>query len=237
MKHLMKNKLRLFWISIFLLVFAGTANASPITIGTATYEENDYNLIWDDDNNGKSVIWLDYTYTAPGNHGVKENWAAGLDSDLSYTLSAGYSIDWVDGDWRLPTCVNGEYTAIGYDGTTFPGYNITTSELGHLYYEELGNTGRYDTSGNEYGSYDLISGPFANLVTDKDYWFSTQQSGLNYWYFSLEDGLQDRTNYYNGGLAAMPVRSAEVSAVPIPGAAWLLGSGLLGLIGIRRRKQ
>lgn len=28
---------------------------------------------------------------------------------------------------------------------------------------------------------------------------------------------------------------ADVSAVPIPGAIWLLGSGLLGLIGIRRR--
>ena len=29
----------------------------------------------------------------------------------------------------------------------------------------------------------------------------------------------------------------EYDAVPIPGAVWLLGSGLLGLIGIRRRRQ
>ncbi|MCP3931980.1 MAG: VPLPA-CTERM sorting domain-containing protein, partial [Bacteroidetes bacterium] len=28
-----------------------------------------------------------------------------------------------------------------------------------------------------------------------------------------------------------------VSAVPIPGAIWLLGSGLLAMIGIRRRKH
>jgi hypothetical protein len=31
--------------------------------------------------------------------------------------------------------------------------------------------------------------------------------------------------------------SSTLSPVPIPAAVWLLGSGLLGLIGIRRRKQ
>ncbi|NVN98839.1 MAG: VPLPA-CTERM sorting domain-containing protein [Geobacteraceae bacterium] len=29
----------------------------------------------------------------------------------------------------------------------------------------------------------------------------------------------------------------EVTATPIPAAAWLLGSGLLGLVGVRRRKK
>jgi hypothetical protein len=34
------------------------------------------------------------------------------------------------------------------------------------------------------------------------------------------------------------IKTLEVTAVPIPGAAWLLGSGLIGLIGIaRKRKQ
>jgi len=33
------------------------------------------------------------------------------------------------------------------------------------------------------------------------------------------------------------IDNAELNTVPIPGAVWLLGSGLLGLIGIRRRKK
>jgi len=35
---------------------------------------------------------------------------------------------------------------------------------------------------------------------------------------------------------AWAVRSGDVSAVPVPAAMWLFGSGLLGLIGVARRK-
>jgi hypothetical protein len=35
--------------------------------------------------------------------------------------------------------------------------------------------------------------------------------------------------------AAMAVNVMEVSPVPVPGAAWLLGGGLVGLVGCRRR--
>ena len=33
------------------------------------------------------------------------------------------------------------------------------------------------------------------------------------------------------------VSYSQVSAVPVPAAVWLLGSGLVGLVGISRRKQ
>ena len=54
----------------------------------------------------------------------------------------------------------------------------------------------------------------------------------------------DFVTYQNGGINpayALPLYAlsapAEVSAVPIPSALWLYGSGLLGLVGIARRKK
>lgn len=66
----MKNKLIFLSSLFFLLYIAGTASATLVTIGTAGYDsdgsgtiesDENYNLIWDDDNNGNSVVWLDYT--------------------------------------------------------------------------------------------------------------------------------------------------------------------------------
>ena len=64
-----------------LIVFGvtGMANASLTNIGTATYNGIDYNLIWDDDNNGNSLVWLDYSNTAISWENQMA-WAAGIDS-------------------------------------------------------------------------------------------------------------------------------------------------------------
>ena len=66
------------------------------------------------------------------------NWASAL------TVTFGGTIY---DDWRLPSTVDGP-CGYGYDGTTTAGYNITSSEMGHLFYTELGNKGYYDTTGN-----------------------------------------------------------------------------------------
>ena len=55
---------------------------------------------------------------------------------------------------------------------------------------------------------------------------------LYFLYFNLFEGSWDDTRI-NTGVGSALVRT---SVVPVPAAVWLFGSGLIGLIGVARRK-
>ena len=74
---------------VVLLGVSISAHAVLVTVGTATYGGSDYNLIWDDDNNGNSVIWLDYT-NSDATWSEQMDWAAGLGSTLTYNFDKPY---------------------------------------------------------------------------------------------------------------------------------------------------
>jgi len=159
----------------FLLVAVGSANATLITIGTAQFGGTGtaYNLIWDDDNNGNSVVWLDYTHER-ANWTDQVGWAAGLNGVLTYDIDPGFTVDFGANSWRLPSTVDGPWV-LGHNGTTTAGYNITSSEMGHLFYTELGNLGQYNsTNGGLQAGYGLVkTGDFNNLVNSW-YWYGTE---------------------------------------------------------------
>ncbi len=98
------------YAAMILLMLSGVSQATLTTIGTASYDDGsglkDYNLIWDDDNNGKSLVWLDYT-NARASWQDQMTWASSLDTALSVTLNAGVSVTWTDSSWRLPNTVDG----------------------------------------------------------------------------------------------------------------------------------
>jgi hypothetical protein len=52
--------------------------------------------------------------------------------------------------------------------------------------------------------------------------------------FTAFQGTLDDIHIYNNALTAAEI-TADMNAVPIPGAVWLLGSGLLGLMGLKRK--
>jgi hypothetical protein len=109
--------------------------------------------------------------------------------------------------------------------------------------DSLVHAGRYDwggvgsllTAGEDYLLYTL-NFTFAGGVWDgEDAWLEWYHPYPDESYFDLY------SEYYNGGYEGgmdMEVKAGpDFAAVPIPGAVWLLGSGLLGLIGIRRKNS
>ena len=108
-----------------------------------------------------------------------------------------------------------------------------------MYYNTLGNLAYYDTSGNpEQPGWGLTNtGPFGNFIGSY-YWTSTPYAPnpSSAWYTFLGSGLQN-VNAKTLTFYAWAVHDGDISAVPIPAAIGLFGSGLIGLIGVARRKK
>ncbi|MGR3319320.1 MAG: PEP-CTERM sorting domain-containing protein [Candidatus Anammoxibacter sp.] len=224
-------------IMSFLIVMAvvfglwqGAANATLILRGQDTKGNN---LIYDDDLN---ITWYDFSNVADTWQNQR-NWAAGLSIDFDGTIYE---------DWRLPTTVDGEWE-FGFDGSTTGGYNITTSEMGHLYYTELVNLGWQATDGTEaQPGWGLANtGDFQNLSANI-YWSGTDfpSSTSGAWDFGFNRGLQF-INLKNGKFLALAVRSGDVTVsdigdtepIPEPATVALMGIGIVGLVGAGYRKR
>jgi hypothetical protein len=205
----MKNRA---WMLILILAsvagFSGSAGADLSIIGTAMYAGDEYRLIYETDRN---LIWLDYTNRS-NRWPQQMAWAAGLNEPevLIYHLNPGVKVSW-NGNWRLPDTMDGP-RRYGYDGTTTAGFNITSSEMGHLFYASLRNPGYYDTNGNPLESYGLLNtGPFTNLQ-DNIYWSDTVYATDpdHAWdfnmYFGAQNNMAFKSSYSYSGLAVRPGR-------------------------------
>ncbi len=206
------------------LVLSTSANAALIErLGGLAYYDTDADLTW----------------LADANMAGGMKWSAAMD------WAANLDVDGVTG-WRLPDTVDSDgFPTTGVDF----GYNITDhSEMSNLFYNVLGNTARYDIDGVPTSCYPnsclVNTGPFSNMQSN-GYWSATKvlyQPG-NAFYFMMNSGEQGRGSATGTGLSpalnlfAMAVQSGDVSAVPVPAAVWLFGSGLIGLIGLARRKK
>ena len=147
------------------------------------------------------------------------------------------------GGWRLANTID-----VGNDGATYSnifqgvdyGYNITThSELSNMFFNVLGNGSLYDTNGSMIFAGLSNTGPFSNLQPGSDgYWSATEYAANtnSAWLLYMTDGIQSYGHKATASYA-WAVQSGDVSAVPVPAAVWLFGSGLVGLIGIARRKK
>ena len=93
-----------------------------------------------------------------------------------------------------------------------------------------------------------VEGPSISIVHNTSYDLFTNFHNAVYWsgseYAIYPDLFSRMFNTFNGtqgfDYKSLPryvwaVRSGDVAAVPVPGAFWLFGSGLVGLMGLKRR--
>jgi len=150
-------------------------------------------------------------------------------------------------NWRLPTVTDTGTPGCNsaFTGTDC-GYNVdlSTGEMARMFYSTLGNTAAFNTSGVQQPcslagpNFCLTNvGPFSNLQPNL-YWSGTEVAPdtSKAWRFHFGNGLQ--TNFNKSTVfSAWAVRPGDIALVPAPPAVWLLGTGVVGLLGrsLRRR--
>lgn len=234
------------------LLSATVANAALVpALSGQVVNDTDLNIAWLSNANlaASNTFGLQTGIDLGPNPGVTNYGPSIINSNG--TMTWGGALKWISAmnaanylgynNWRLPTVIDTGTPGCdyAYSGTDC-GFNINTatSEMAHLYYDELGNLASVDTAGGwPQPGWGLVNtGPFTNLQSNL-YWSGTEDAPItNYaWLFGFGDGAQG-AGYKSSNFYALAVRPGQVAAMPVPAAVWLFGSGLLGLIGMARRK-
>jgi hypothetical protein len=228
-----------------------------LTLASATQagwiQDTTYSDLWVGDGAHSGLVYdaaQELTWLQDANYAQ----TSGYDSDGLMTWDA--SVAWADqlvfagwDDWRLWSVTDTGSSGCNFSDTggTDCGYNIdtSTSELGHLWYDTLGNLAQYDTSGNspQTGWGLTNTGPFTNFNATP-YWSGTEYAPYSYnaWGFDAYDGYQNHHGPKGYQLQAWAVHPGQVDVaaldaqpVPTPSTLWLVGAGILGL-SLRRRR-
>ena len=151
-----------------------------------------------------------------------------LSLDAANTWIGNLTVDGVSG-WRLPDTLQPDPTCGYQSSDESSGFDCTGSEMGNMFYNALGNSSGSLTN----------TGPFSNLFP-ANFWSATKFEPLPgiddlAWSFNMAIGNQAWTVDRNS-MFIWAMQSGDVSAVPVPAALWLFGSGLIGLISVAKRK-
>lgn len=203
-----------------LAVVSFNANSALVErLGGLAYYDTDADLTWLADANYSQTSGYDSDGLMAWSDA--KSWAMGLE------------VDGISG-WRLPDTLQPDpscssQSSAGVSG----GFYCTGSDMGNLFYNVLGGVPHTKIFNTHNDNYYL----FENIQSDI-YWLAqelTSDPDFAY-YFSTYSGSQGAYLYKSDDFYAWAVHDGDVGAVPIPSAVWLFGSGLIGLIGIARRK-
>lgn len=176
--------------------------------------------------------------------------AASIFTDSSWSVTASSPVgDWNtslafdDSNWQSATTIS---TVGGYDAnviwTSGGQFSTTETQIWGRYTfnitsqvtSAIWNSG-FDDDGQVYINGTLVINDNNGNATGISNLDITQYlvTGENLIAFSAQDNI--RWGYNHGMWAQVDIET--VSAVPVPAAVWLFGSGLMGLVGIARRRN
>lgn len=222
---LRQHRLSTVTLILALVALPGIASAALIDRGGGLIYDTDLNITWLADAN--------YAYTS------------GYDTQdaMDGLMTHAFAMAWADQltyggftEWRLPTTLQPDGTCANQYNFGSGGWNCTGSEMGHLFYNELGGVAGNGTNIEIFHNANYAL--FSNLTSDQ-YWSSTSVATISTyaWEFYFGGGNQ-YVNNKAGAIRAMAVHPGDIGAatVPAPAAGWLLGSAL-GLMGVYRRRS
>jgi len=202
---------------------------SSISDVTWTQDANLFKTLYDSNNNLVNLITaVTPSYNDPG-YGLQVIGDGGAIDDFD---TSNGSMTW----WGGIAFIN-YLNSINFGGSNqwampsaganpIASYNQTNTTFGQLFYTELGGTAdgvipNTSTFDNEHTSM---------------YWLGTAwaHGRFSAWSFNALNGSQIPVDKFSK-VYVWAVSPGQVTAVPVPGAMWLMGSGLLGLLGLKRR--
>ncbi len=219
--------LSLFRVSMTLGILAGTALPAQAGLVTVTVEPGTTAIIrWDTNGNG---VW-DTSMTS-----TDEN----RDKIVSFSLGSleeekKIGTIWIDKNsdgqrifYEIKLDANGN-TLASLEPFTFPSFTATTPLLASIDMVAYRSAGNSLTIGQTFAANNgTIPFPETFAITLKD--ASSLGSSPDF-----SRSLVELLPNYTGPVTVYSFD--EVSPVPVPAAVWLLGSGLVGLMGVARRK-
>lgn len=193
----------------------------------------------------QNITWLqDMNYASTS--GAATDSYSGMSWSDANTWAANLNYGGYQG-WHLPSAHLIGNTNFSNDGSTDVGYNNTRSDIGHLFSIDLNNMGgSRDLDPSIYGLNNItfidaatgLTDSFVNM-SDSQFWMA-DAGDSRAWIFDAWDGFQ----YPNMHISpdeeihtTIVVHDGDVAAVPVPAAAWLFGSGLIGLAGAARKRK